>query len=140
MYMGELLWQKSLTLTDAQRQKGNPTGNLRLTQAKFENNGVKIDQTKYFRYEVWNEQNWSRDSRSEREYCEMKFDVYINQELRGTTFIEISHNPSWESSQSNFTTGLRWGPWLGHILMNEINCTGMTLSIIKKEEFEIHIS
>ena len=127
--MGLLVWQKVLTLTDAQKQKGNPTGNLRLTQANFKVDGVRINQTKYFRYDIWGDENWITERGTEREFCEIKFDVYINKEFRGTTFIEISHNPNWESSQGNFTTGLRWGPWLGHILMNEINCTGMTISI-----------
>ena len=58
--MEELLWQKVLTLTDAQRQKGNPTGNLRLTQARFEKNGENRSD-KILRYELWNEQNWSRE-------------------------------------------------------------------------------
>jgi len=138
--MAELLWQKVLTLTDAQKQKGNPTGNLRLTQANFKINDNRIDHTKYFRYVIWSEENWLNEQTSGREFCEIKFDVYINKELRGTTLIEISHNPSWESSQRNFTTGLRWGHWLGHILMNEINCTGMTLSILKDERFMIDIS
>jgi hypothetical protein len=138
--MDELVWQKVLTLTDAQKQKGNPTGNLRLTQAKFKVDGIRIDQTKYFRYHIWKDEDWLSDPKSEREFCEIKFDVYINKELRGTTLIEISHNPSWESSQSNFTTGLRWGPWLGHIMMNEIDCTGMTFSILKKDVYVIHIN
>lgn len=138
--MVELLWQKVLTLTDAQRQKGNPTGNLRLTQANFKKNGIKIDQTIYFRHEIWDHLPWQKDTDSEREFCEIKFEVFINQTFRGTTFIEISHNPNWESSQRNFTTGLRWGPWLGHILMNEINGAGMTLSLVKAEEYQIHIS
>ena len=138
--MVELLWQKVLTLTDAQRQKGNPTGNLRLTQANFKKNGIKIDQTIYFRHEIWDHLPWQKDTDSEREFCEIKFEVFINQTFRGTTFIEISHNPNWESSQRNFTTGLRWGPWLGHILMNEINGAGMTLSLVKAEEYQIYIS
>lgn len=135
-----LLWQKMLTQTDAQKQKGNPTGNLRLTQAGFRRKGKLIDQTQYFRYDLWGCEDWHSIEGSRREYCEVKFDVYINQEFRGTTFIEISHNPEWESSQNNFTTGIRWGPWLGHLLINEINCTGMTLLIIKREEYEIHIN
>lgn len=136
----ELLWQKKLTQTDAQRQSGNPTGNLRLTQAGFQIEGRMIDQTQYFRYQIWGSEKWHSIEGSSREYCEVKFNVHLNREFRGTTFIEISHNPEWESSQSNFTTGIRWGPWLSHLLLNEINCTGMTLSIIKKEDFEIHIS
>ena len=134
-----LLWQKILTQTDAQRQTGNPTGNLRLTQAGFRRKGELIDQTQYFRYELWGDENWQSIEGSDREYCEVKFDVYINQEFRGTTFIEISHNPKWESSQGNFTTGIRWGPWLSHLLLNEINCTGLTLSIIKKDGFTLDI-
>ena len=138
--MRELLWEKKLTKTDAQRQTGNPTGDLRLTRARFKINNSEIDQTKYFRHDIWKNENWLTDKKSEREFCEIKFDVYINQVLRGTTSIEVSHNPSWESSQSNFTTGLRWGPWLGHILMDEINVAGMTLSMIKKESYVIEIN
>ena len=135
-----LLWQKKLTQTDAQKQKGNPTGNLRLTQAGFRMRGELIDQTQYFRYELWGSEDWHSIEGSSREYCEVKFDVYIYQEFKGTTFIEISHNPEWESSQSNFTTGIRWGPWLSHLLLNEINCTGLTLSIIKKDGFTLEIN
>ena len=54
----ELMWRKVLSRTDAQRQRGNQTGDLRLTQARFEYRGKAIDQTKYFRYEVFGSGKW----------------------------------------------------------------------------------
>ena len=59
----ELMWRKTLSRTDAQRQKGNQTGDLRLTQARFEYRGKRIDQTKYFRYEVFGDGEWSEPDR-----------------------------------------------------------------------------
>ena len=58
--------------------------------------------------------------------------------FEGRTKFEISHRPSGESGQGNYTTGLRWGSWMTHILMNEIDCTGRTLQIIRFED-EIQI-
>ena len=139
--MRELLWEKKLTKTDAQRQTGNPTGDLRLTRARFKVNNTEIDQTKYFRYSVFGDQNWvmKKRGRIEKEICQVLFRILIEGEEIGQSELEIQHKPSGEANQSNYTTGIRWGPWLSHILINETDCTGLTLSLWKDNGYTIDI-
>lgn len=138
--MRELLWEKKLTKTDAQRQTGNPTGDLRLTRARFKINNSEIDQTKYFRHTIFGEQNWvEKKGRTEKEICQVLFTIHVEGEEIGQSELEIQHKPSGEASQSNYTTGIRWGPWLSHILINEINCTGLTLRLWKDDGYTIDI-
>ena len=138
--MRELLWQKTLTKTDVQRQLGNPTGDLRLTRAKFLVNGSSIDQTKYFRYTVFKSENWiKKEGKKPKEICTAIFRIFIDGELLGEDSLEIQHKPSGEAKQSNYTTGIRWGSWLSHVLINETNCTGKILSLYKDEKYVIEI-
>jgi hypothetical protein len=57
---GSLVWRKTrLPASDVQRQQGNPTGGLRLTQARFAGpGGETIDQTTYFRQELFGFLPW----------------------------------------------------------------------------------
>tara|TARA_B110001452_G_scaffold102772_1_gene85302 strand:- start:6424 stop:6843 length:420 start_codon:yes stop_codon:yes gene_type:complete len=138
--MRELLWRKTLTKTDAQKQLGNPTGDLRLTRAKFLVNGNSIDQTQYFRHTVFQSENWiEKEGKHPKEICTAIFQIFIDGELLGEDSLEIQHKPSGEANQSNYTTGIRWGPWLSHILINEVNCTGKNLSLYKDEKYVIEI-
>ncbi|MDQ3004257.1 MAG: phospholipase D family protein [Chloroflexota bacterium] len=93
---GILLWQKTnLPASDVQSQVGNPTGGLRLTQARWRVNGQLIDQTTYFRNDVFGNLTW-REWRalpfSER--TEADFDVYILGESYGLHQLGVSHKPS----------------------------------------------
>lgn len=136
----ELLWQKELTKTDSQRQNGKKTGDLRLTRANFFVEGSLIDQTTYFRHHVFGDQDWEKVGGKEKETCTIRAKVTVLGKFNGRTKFIISHRPNGESGQGNYTTGLRWGAWMGHILTNEIDCTGRTLQLIRKDEkFEIKI-
>ena len=139
--MSEIVWLKKLSKTDAQRQIGNPTGDLRLTRANFQLNGMIIDQTTYFRHVVFKDEDWiSEGNESDKEVCDVEFNIIIDGNFRGITSLKVAHKPSGESSQGNYTTGIRWGAWLSHILINEKNCTGKVLTIIKDECFRIEIN
>jgi len=139
--MQRLLWEKIMTKTDAQRQNGNQTGDLRLTKANFRVKESLIDHTKYFRYDIFKEQNWEIvDKNSMKEKCEVKFKVSVdNERFQGKTRLIIAHKPNGEAGQRNYTTGIRWGPWLSHILINEINCTGWKVTITTND-FEHFLS
>ena len=139
--MRELLWHKVMTKTDAQRQAGNQTGDLRLTKAGFRVKGNLIDHTSYFRQEIFRECNWKMvDENSKKETVNCVFKVDILGVYSGNTELTISHKPLGESSQGNYTTGIRWGRWLSGILSSKINCTGRVVYIHKFEgEFELTI-
>ena len=141
----ELVWKKRLSRTDAQRQKGNQTGDIRLTQAKFQHRGKVIDHTKYFREHVFGDGDWREvtfSGKIDREVATFVFNVTIGGEKKGTFLMDISHKPSGEASQRNYTTGLRWGPVFMSYLMNQADVSGMVLNMFKLENgrFEIVIS
>jgi HKD family nuclease len=141
----DLVWQKTnLPASDVQRQTGNVTGGLRLTQARWSVNDNPIDQTTYFRNEVfgnlvWRE--WRTSPYSER--TEVDFDINILGESYGIHQLMISHKPSGEAGQHNYTTILHWGE-LGDII-RELNLIGRTFSLYSPpsgeiEPFTIHIT
>jgi HKD family nuclease len=141
----DLVWQKTnLPASDVQRQTGNVTGGLRLTQARWSVNDNPIDQTTYFRNEVfgnlvWRE--WRTTPYSER--TEADFDINILGESYGIHQLMISHKPSGEAGQHNYTTILHWGE-LGDII-RELNLIGRTFSLYSPpsgeiEPFTIHIT
>ena len=140
--MRELLWQKKMTKTDAQRQAGNQTGDLRLTKAGFRVSGNLIDHTTYFRQEIFGECDWKIvDENSKKEIAKCIFSVDIVDVYSGKTELTISHKPLGESSQGNYTTGIRWGSWLSGILSSELNCAGRVVSIHKSDDgFELTIA
>ena len=143
--VGTLVWQKSnLPASDVQSQEGNPTGGLRLTQARWRIDGQLIDQTTYFRTHVFGNLTW-REWRtlpfSER--TEADFDIYILGESYGLHQLMISHKPSGEAGQGNYTTILHWGE-LGDII-RDLHLAGKTFSLYPPpsgeiEPFTIHIT
>jgi hypothetical protein len=126
-----LLWQKELTKTDAQRQLGNQTGDLRLTKANFFKDEKIIDHTTYFRNDVFGKENWNFTGKGNKEVCNIRAEVSVLGRFNGRTKFTISHRPSGEADQGNYTTGLRWGSWMNHILTNEIDCTGRTFQLLR---------
>jgi len=143
--IGNLVWQKiNLPASDVQRQTGNVTGGLRLTQARWNVDDNPIDQTTYFRNDVfgnlaWRE--WRTSPYSER--TEADFDINILGESYGIHQLMISHKPSGEAGQHNYTTILHWGE-LGDII-RELNLIGRTFSLHSPpsgeiEPFTIHIT
>lgn len=109
---GPLLWRKAnLPASDVQRQPGNPTGGIRLTQARFRVDDAPIDQTTYFRDIVFGSLAWKEGKkRPYREDATATFDVTILHEHLGRYELTISHKPSGEAGQRNYTTILHWGP------------------------------
>lgn len=132
--LGELLWQKTkLPASDVQRQKGNVTGGLRLVQAKWKVSDNFIDQTTYFRNEIFGHLIWSTwKSKPYSEKAETSFDVYILGESYGVHELMISHKPSGEASQHNYTTILHWGELAETI--RQLNIVGKTFNLYSPPE------
>jgi hypothetical protein len=127
--LGKLLWQKTkLPASDVQRQLGNVTGGLRLTQAGWEISENPIDQTTYFRNEVFGHLVWSAwKTKPYSEKAEAKFDVYLLGKSYGIRELMISHKPSGESGQHNYTTILHWGDLAETI--RKLNLIGKTFNL-----------
>jgi|WetSurMetagenome_2_1015567.scaffolds.fasta_scaffold41230_2 hypothetical protein len=127
--LGELLWQKTkLPKSDVQRQKGNVTGGLRLTQAGWEVSGNLINQTVYFRNELFGHLTWSVwKEKPFSEKADASFDVYLLGKSYGTHQLTISHKPSGEAGQRNYTTILHWGDLAETI--RKLNLVGKTFNL-----------
>lgn len=99
-----VLWSKpKLPRGDLQLLNScNASGVLRLTQA-----GHKIDWKTYFRTFVFGGLAWK--SESGKEVARANFKIVLNGKDSGVHNLKISHKPSWESNQSNYTTALHWG-------------------------------
>jgi HKD family nuclease len=128
---GVLLWQKSnLPNSDAQqtRDGSNPTGGLRLTQAGWTIDGDEIDQTTYFRNDIFGNLVWMEWRASPySEKAETNFDIYILGTSYGVHNLTISHKPSGEAGQGNYTTILHWGDLID--IIRQSNLVGKTLSL-----------
>ncbi|MBI5351865.1 MAG: phospholipase D family protein [Chloroflexi bacterium] len=126
---GELLWQKTnLPASDVQRQKGNVTGGLRLVQAKWKVSGAFIDQTTYFRNDVFGHLIWSVwKTMPPGEKAETTFEVNLLGKGYGVYHLMISHKPSGEAKQGNYTTMLHWGN-LAETIRN-LNLIGKTFNL-----------
>jgi hypothetical protein len=116
--MGPLIWSKQLSPTDAQRQDGHRTGDLRLVQAEAWN-PARIDQTTHFRQNVFGQFPWAVVRQAPlSETTEVDFDVTICGTHYGVRTLTLSHKPSGEAGEGNYTTNIRWGSQqaLGQIL------------------------
>ncbi len=131
---GVLVWKKVLPRTDALQVNdgSSPVGGVRLTQALFENPpGVRIDQTTYFRnlfanYHWETERGRGRGADQEHTFVPMR--MVIRGTDHGVHNFEISHKPSGEAGQANYTTILRWGRHFNQIVQRA-NLTGAELSL-----------
>jgi len=129
---GLLVWRKVLPQTDAlQVPEGtHHVGGVRLTQAKFENPpGQRIDQTTYFR-NLFRDFQWEHEGGGHRdqEITFVPMRVFIRGQDHGIRNFEISHKPTGEAGQANYTTILRWGRDFTPTITQE-NVTGLTLSL-----------
>jgi hypothetical protein len=108
---GMLLWEKpNLPESDLQllAHSGNP-GVLRLTQAKFEVNGERIDQRTYFRTTIFGNLAWVVDSNDPgKEMASVAVVLVISGVFIGEFDLRLSHKPDWAAGQGNYTTGLHW--------------------------------
>ncbi|GMU05428.1 SAV_2336 N-terminal domain-related protein [Corallococcus caeni] len=128
---GRLVWSKKLSASDAQRVKegSNPVGGIRLTQARFKFEGIPIDHTRYFRHQLFGRYDWSL--RSKKPYSEstrIPFDVSILGKYLGVVILEVSHKPSGEADQRNYTTILHLGPILAEFFRQH-NVQGHQLNL-----------
>lgn len=127
--LGELLWQKTkLPASDVQRQSGNVTGGLRLTQAGWKVSGNSIGQTVYFRNDVFGHLAWSVwKEKPYSEKAEANFDIYLLGKSYGIRQLLISHKPSGEAGQHNYTTILHWSDLAETV--RQLNLVGKTFNL-----------
>ena len=136
---GVLVWQKVLPRTDALqvRPGSHPVGGVRLTQARFENPpGNRIDQTTYFR-RLFDEYDWEPEQgrHIDQEHTFIPFRVIIRASDYGIRNFEISHKPSGESGQDNYTTILRWGRNFNNII-RQANISNAVFSLYETPDAE----
>ncbi|HLC44504.1 MAG TPA: hypothetical protein VJK50_01540 [Patescibacteria group bacterium] len=136
---GVLVWRKTLPKSDALQVKDGTAhvGGVRLTQAEFENPpGQRIDQTSYFR-RLFADYHWERESGRHRNRDQEHTFVPMRIIIRGTDYgihnFELSHKPSGEAGQGNYTTILRWGREFNPIVVQE-NLTGAIFSLYETSE------
>ncbi len=139
-----LVWQKlSLSNSDAQNV---PTGtaitaNLKLSQARFKVNNAIIDQTTYFRNQVFNNLTWVQTKPNNNSYEEAfcPFDVTILGNPIGTFTLKLSHDPVRIAGQGNTPTWLHWGNTTLPFLQ-QTNITGRILNLYQtNQSFSIEI-
>jgi hypothetical protein len=118
------VWSKSnLPVGDVQLlENSHASGVLRLTQADY-----GIDQTTYFRDQIFAELAWYPIDG--KEMANASFRIITENIDHGIFNLAISHKPSWESQQNNYTTGLHWGDALG--IVQNIALVGKKLSLYK---------
>lgn len=120
---GVLVWRKTLPRTDALqvREGTHHVGGVRLTQAAFESPpGHVIDQTTYFR-RLFDDYDWEPESgrRRDQEHTFVPMRIFIRGVDHGIRNFEISHKPSGEAGQANYTTILRWGRNFNDVIEGE---------------------
>lgn len=118
--------------------QGHASGVLRLTQAGYTDNGKVIDQTEYFRYQVFSGLLWYEIDG--KEMAEATFHLQIKGTSVGTFKLKLSHKPSWEAGQNNYTTGLHWDD-AKHLIQRR-DLVGCDLELYKAidENFDFLIS
>jgi hypothetical protein len=132
---GILLWMKSpLPASDVQRQAGNVTGGLRLTQAGWKVGGDEIDHTTYFRQVAFGNEQWTVGIHppTKREVVIIRANVRILGHDYGLHHFTVSHKPSGEAGQRNYTTMLHWGD-LASTIQN-LNLTGRAFRLYAPPE------
>lgn len=141
---GKLAWtRKKIPRSSVQLSTGNPTGGLRLVQDHFISGGNKIDQTSYFRNDLFGKFTWKQVKTNPYvEAAKIPFEVTIFDELKGRFDLEVRHKPSGEAGQGNYTTSISWGD-LG-VTIREAKLTGSQLDLYapkgKGKPFQIVIS
>jgi len=132
---GRLLWQKSLSATDAQKVSGNPTWCIKLSQAGFLHPTTrrKIDWITYFRNDAFVNLIWHSTGRIvDEEEADVLFDVSIDGKSFGVWKLKLIHKPSGEAYQSNVPTHLLWGDL--EPLVSKSNFTKARLRLFAPEE------
>lgn len=144
---GSLVWtRKKLPASSVQiggQATTNPTGGLRLVQDNFIVDGKIIDQTTYFRQQIFGNYQWKQIR--ENPFVEaaiVRFDITVKGKHLGKYNLEVRHKPSGEAQQGNYTTSISWGE-LNETIKNE-NLTNSRLDLYAPKEnssiFKIAIS
>lgn len=127
------VWEKAnLPKSDAQQPSygSNATCNLRLSQAGYKKNGNKIDQTKYFRDEVFDKCDWEKTQNGE--VTSIDCELVIDGKNEGDYKLKVTHELHRESNQDNVTTILHWEDAIPALTKQDI--TGKTLELVDKED------
>ena len=131
---GSLIWQKkNLPSSDAQKVSGNTkiTGVLRLGDANFKIDRLKINRNTYFRDEVFGNLRWASELRNNNpslEIAKCKFKVSTNVKNLGVLDLKISHDPDRISDQHNIPTTIHWGSvMISYLKKNSV--IGKTLNL-----------
>lgn len=128
---GKLVWTRKKLPSSSVQGGGsgtNPTGGLRLVQDDFISGGHKIDQTSYFRNNLFEKYTWKQVRTSPYvETAKIPFEITINGDFKGQFDLEVRHKPSGEAGQHNYTTSISWGELGGTI--QEENLTGSRLDL-----------
>lgn len=136
---GVLVWRKTLSRSDALQVNDGTAhvGGIRLTQARFENPpGQRIDQTSYFR-RLFSDYFWEpetgRNRGGDQEHAFVPMRLIIRDTDYGIHNFEISHKPSGEAGQGNYTTILKWGRTFTPIIQRD-DLTDTIFSLYETEE------
>jgi len=143
-HQGSLLWKKpKLAASDVERSPGgNATGRLKLVKSHFKVNEKLIDQTNYFRKEVFGNLDWAQKEHTEKEIAEGIFVIKVLGKDFGIHRLTIGHNPYGDAQQNNYTTHISWGNFAETI--KEFDLEGKELNIYgpptgQKEPFYLTI-
>lgn len=121
-------WGKKLSDSDAQRKKtGNQRGAITLVQGDYRG---QIDQTTYFRNDLFGQQTWvpaSARTGQSVEVATVPMNVTIDGVYHGNLDFEVTNGSSRQASQNNYTAELHIEP-IGSIL-RQINIAGKHLDI-----------
>jgi hypothetical protein len=129
---GVLVWRKVLPRTDALqvRPGSHHVGGVRLTQAEFDSpSGHRIDQTTYFRV-LFDDYDWEPEpgGHADQEHTFVPMRIVIRGHNYDIRNFEISHKPSGEAGQDNYTTTLRWGRNFNNVIQ-QANLTNAIFSL-----------
>jgi len=125
---GQLVWSKpNLPRSDLQLNPGHAPGVLRLTQARYKVNGTVIDQTMYFRNQVFGPLNWTHNPIAQKDEAVASTSLVIAGVYVGDFEMPISHKLAWAAGQGNYTTGLHWSGATNHI--KQPGLVGRTLKL-----------
>lgn len=125
---GQLVWSKpSLPRSDLQLNPGHAPGVLRLTQAGYKVNGSIIDQTTYFRNQVFAPLTWTYNPTAQKDEAVAPTSLIIAGVYVGDFEMPLSHKPAWAAGQGNYTTGLHWAGATNHI--KQPGLVGRTLKL-----------
>lgn len=121
-------WGKKLYDSDAQRKKtGNQRGAFTLVQGDYRH---KIDQTTYFRHDLFGNQSWQAGTANTGKPIEkttVPMNVTIDGAYHGTMDFLITNGTSREAKQNNYTAELHIEP-IG-ALIRQSNISGKHLDI-----------